>query len=1030
MRKKITRCIICIYFLPAILFSDIAVAQIPNLYFKHLTPNDGLTQGVINFIYTDTKGFVWMTGMDGINRFDGSHCIANGDIAPGLNNPGITRNIIEDKNGDIWIGYNDGLIQYSYQSNQFTLHKLAVFSGELNKNGHVGIYQPIGSDMENNIIISGQNQMAIMYNTITGLLNYIKEPVEHVHLGSIHVPASIPSLQKGWKWILNTNDSILIYTLSGITADKPIWKTEGFSWQGKLEGEIWMPDENNLFFYSNKRIYKYYFASGAIKMSPEIQSYTSNLTFSPDTKGNVLISNTGNGIQLLDTASMQISLQINYNIGNSNGISSHQVGAFIDRNQMLWVKSWGKGVDYADLKEARFTSYLSTDEAKTFGFSNFIRGIAEAPDGDFFCSTQSGIIVLDKNLHFKKILPGCRRDIQYPDLAQVGNNLYYVSDANQTPGFSRYDLQTGITKMFKDQSRFQHLNPHFYRINNINFNEMLLASNEGIWKFIIGTESIETIPGININPDSLYQLVGSYQDKKEQVYLCSNNHGFSVYNNVEGIYKVVFTMNEKITVKHFIPKNDSLLWIGTSGGLYLFNIMQLKIINHFTTDEGLPNNVVYAIEQDDYNNLWLSTNKGLSYFNISKNTFTNFTMEDGLQANEFNTHAVIKTTDGRIIFGGVNGLTVVNPGILTAKTQSPVLQITELKSDSTFNPYPYNEKDAAFIIHAGTNTIEVELTAINFSNPRLCKIKYRLLGFEDNWQFTTNPGRIRFTRLPPGRYILEAISSDIRGEFGTEVKKLEIIVEAFWWQTTWARISAFAIIISLLALSILAYMRYKLKRQEEKLEKQVAIQSERERIISDLHDDVGATLSSMHIYSDLAKSVWDKQPGQSKDMVSRISVQSRELMNRMNDIVWSLKTPGEEKNSLLLKLKNYSQDLLSGKSIGVHFDIDETLDLKMTDPLVRKNVLLIAKEAINNIAKYSEATDTFITFIQKEDQVLFSIRDNGKGFNAGKPANGNGLGNMAQRCKQLNGTCIIESAPGKGVTINCLFPLARISHII
>jgi signal transduction histidine kinase len=226
----------------------------------------------------------------------------------------------------------------------------------------------------------------------------------------------------------------------------------------------------------------------------------------------------------------------------------------------------------------------------------------------------------------------------------------------------------------------------------------------------------------------------------------------------------------------------------------------------------------------------------------------------------------------------------------------------------------------------------------------------------------------------------------------------------------------------------MAFLKFRLKRQKEKAEKQLAVQTERERIIADLHDDVGATLSSINIYGELANTVWDEQPEQSKEMVSKISGQSKELMTKMSDIVWSLKSPLEEKNSFLLKMKNYCQDLLAGKGIAAGFDIDEKLDIAMTNPLARKNLLLIAKEAINNIAKYSGATEAFITLNQQESNAQLIIRDNGKGFDKTLIVPGNGLGNIEQRCRQLNGTCIIESAPGKGVIIICCFPIAIISH--
>ncbi len=221
----------------------------------------------------------------------------------------------------------------------------------------------------------------------------------------------------------------------------------------------------------------------------------------------------------------------------------------------------------------------------------------------------------------------------------------------------------------------------------------------------------------------------------------------------------------------------------------------------------------------------------------------------------------------------------------------------------------------------------------------------------------------------------------------------------------------------------------KIKLQQALLEKKDAIIEERNRIIADLHDDVGATLSSMHIYGDLAGNVWDTQPARSKEMVNKMAVQSKELMATMNDIVWSLKLPLGEKNTFLIKIKDYSHDLLAAKSIGVDLNIDEAIDAAITNPMARKNLLLIAKEAINNIAKYSNATHVIINLQQHKNMIELSVSDNGKGLPPDINRQGNGLVNMQQRCRQLEGVLKIDSVPGAGVTISCHIPVAIISHL-
>ena len=226
-------------------------------------------------------------------------------------------------------------------------------------------------------------------------------------------------------------------------------------------------------------------------------------------------------------------------------------------------------------------------------------------------------------------------------------------------------------------------------------------------------------------------------------------------------------------------------------------------------------------------------------------------------------------------------------------------------------------------------------------------------------------------------------------------------------------------IISLVILFIV--YRYYHKKQLKEIEI-------RNKISRDLHDDIGATLSSIKIYGELAQTVLEDKPDQSKAMIGKITEQSKDLMQRMGDVIWSMKPAEETNNSFTARIKNYSSELLSPKDITCEIDIDEAMCIKISNPLTRKHLLLIVKEALNNIAKYSGATHTFISFKQADGKLVLIIQDNGKGFTNPESMNGNGLGNIRQRCEQCNGSCKIESVPGKGVTITAVFPIAIFNY--
>ncbi len=181
-------------------------------------------------------------------------------------------------------------------------------------------------------------------------------------------------------------------------------------------------------------------------------------------------------------------------------------------------------------------------------------------------------------------------------------------------------------------------------------------------------------------------------------------------------------------------------------------------------------------------------------------------------------------------------------------------------------------------------------------------------------------------------------------------------IAAFWWQTLLFKLAVIAAMIGFIALVIRLWLARKWNQQRSQLEKQLAILQEHERISADLHDDIGSTLSSISVYSELADKYYTTRPEKSHEIVHKISVQTRELMTRIEDIIWSLKPHTLDKTTFKSRLQDYALELLSGKDMGYTVEVDQGVDDLVRDPFLRKNILLIIKEAINNSAKYSQAS--------------------------------------------------------------------------
>jgi two-component system, NarL family, sensor histidine kinase UhpB len=228
-------------------------------------------------------------------------------------------------------------------------------------------------------------------------------------------------------------------------------------------------------------------------------------------------------------------------------------------------------------------------------------------------------------------------------------------------------------------------------------------------------------------------------------------------------------------------------------------------------------------------------------------------------------------------------------------------------------------------------------------------------------------------------------------------------------------------VIAFLLLAIIAFLVYNRSRLVEQAKRHTEIQQMRNEISRDLHDDMGSTLSSIHIISQLALK--ENQGDPSSKYFQHIADHSAKMMEGMSDMVWSINPNNDSVQNMVTKMKEFSAEILEPKNISYQFQGEETLHSTVLDVKKRKNIFLIFKESINNAAKYSEGTIVHINLSEEASHLLLSIHDNGKGFDIAKVQSGNGLGNLRARANEINATLELESILGKGTTLKLRIPL-------
>lgn len=230
------------------------------------------------------------------------------------------------------------------------------------------------------------------------------------------------------------------------------------------------------------------------------------------------------------------------------------------------------------------------------------------------------------------------------------------------------------------------------------------------------------------------------------------------------------------------------------------------------------------------------------------------------------------------------------------------------------------------------------------------------------------------------------------------------------------------VVLAAFALLAVAFLWYRNAQQQK-----IQFASVRHKISQDLHDDIGASLSSLQIYGTIAEQSIAHNPAKAMEMVKKISDQSTLLMENISDIVWSMKPAKDHAASLEIKVKNFGAELLSDKNIHFTCQLSSEVETALTGVYARKNILLVIKEAMNNIAKYSQAQHASVAISVQEKKLLLTITDDGVGFTKEGETTGNGLQNMNERVRELGGIFNITSSPGKGCIIKAEIPLDELN---
>jgi hypothetical protein len=460
---------------------------------------------------------------------------------------------------------------------------------------------------------------------------------------------------------------------------------------------------------------------------------------------------------------------------------------------------------------------------------------------------------------------------------------------------------------------------------------------------------------------------------------------------------------QKINSIFQFPGSDSL-WLATVNGLGIYQISADKL--QMLNTKSWPSQYLYGLIPDRKGNMWISSNAGVIRYTPATGHWKCFDVRDGMQSNEFNTNCFALMRDDALAFGGPEGINVFDPAYFDSRHIPFRVFFTGIKINEKpvegFNPY---HEAFSFSIRPNQKSLEIEYSSTLYDDRESIHYFVQLEGAEENWVDMRDKEFVRYINLKPGDYTfrLKAVNAD--DEWSQNYMEARVKVIPAFFQTTWFLILCFIV------LGALIYGSYTYRiRQIKKL------QTVRNRISHDLHDDVGSTLGSISIYSEVAKTLSAENR---EDVLDKIGEASREMLDKLNDIVWSINPENDTLEKLETRMRAYAAMVLYPKAIDFTMETSSQYANTTMTMEVRRNLFLVFKEAIYNIAKYSGCRQVEIRLTESKGSIRLEIKDDGKGFDPTlqDAYNGNGLKSMKERAKAIQGTLQIISAPGAGTQI-------------
>jgi signal transduction histidine kinase/ligand-binding sensor domain-containing protein len=967
---------------------------------------DGLPDNRVIGLAQSPDGYLWIATQGGLVRFDGVRFHRVGSTENSSLVAGTLRVLTLDRSGRIWLAKEEGGTLFCIEKN-----KLRVLTPD---------QRAPKNEMQTSMVVDGDGSLWISYNT-GKVIRYDQD-------GKVESFSADAGLSGGPAvcWLASDRGGSLWFAKGSRVGIFRNGKFEVLKNFASPEVRIAAAREDGVWICAGQQIFKFNEGAEPVelgKIVPDAAANRSSVNPSvlfEDRAGAVWVGTVSAGLFRCDSNGIA-----RVSVSNPGILSLAE-----DREGDIWVGTRG-GLNRV---HRRAVSLIRSADGLPFEGT---QSVCQDSAGTLWLVGENGVLVRGEDE--KWIVQAPSGELHATCVAADTNGAVWIGGW----GGALYQWANGSFHDLGLQNDFNKRSPR----------ALLAAKNGDLW---IGTDA----------PDILFRLRGG----KLKTFTLPAGHRFvrAMAEDMAGNFwagasdgLLVRIADDTLTdetlksgsfsIRCLHAATNADLWIGYAGA----GVGRARDghIEHFGTEQGLPNDYVAQILTDSRGDIWFGSNQGI--FRVGTRDFDDVSTGaskqvkptvygrsegiPGLQASFDFCPSSWKAANGRLFFSMLSGLVEVQPETVSLNRLPPDVFIERVTADDqTFGAFqevqvmPRTNAPAKTIsatdkrelrLPPGLQQVQFEFTALSFMAPENVRFRCKLEGLDKNWVDAGARRSMSYTHPPPGRYLFKVIACNNDGVWNNIGDSLALVVAPYFWETLWFKTGATLASFAILCGAVVLELRRRHRLVVQRLEQQRALELERTRIARDLHDDLGVGLTEIGLLGDLAGTN-NEMPPTSRERLTEITGRARTLAASLDEIVWAINPANDTSQSLVDYFFPYAQKLLGRAGIRCRLEVAGTLPAGNLNAEERHEFFHAFKEALNNVIRHSGARQAQITFSATENHLMVRIADDGCGIKetAGSGAH-HGLTGMRERLQRLGGRCEISGSDGGGTTVTFIVPV-------